>query len=71
MKGDLMFIKNKHIKKAIGISLVITIAAFLLGDMPKNDSPIYLLFISIASFIGVYLVSMMTGKAQQVFQNNH
>lgn len=59
--------QNKHTTKAIGISLLITIFAFFNVDIPKPYTVIYLLFVSVASFISIYLISMITAKAYQKF----
>lgn len=59
--------KDKHITKAIGLSLLITIFVFFNVDSPKPNTPIYLLFVSVASFISVYLISVITAKAYRKF----
>ncbi|WP_282141915.1 hypothetical protein [Cytobacillus oceanisediminis] len=55
--------QNKHTTKAIGISLLITIFAFFNVDIPKPYTVIYLLFVSVASFISIYLISMIYCKS--------
>lgn len=59
--------KNKHMTKAIGLSLLITIFVFFNVDSPKPNTTIYILFVSVASFISIYLISMITTKAYQKF----
>ncbi|MDF2036870.1 hypothetical protein P2R12_07770 [Cytobacillus oceanisediminis] len=58
-----MSTQNKHTAKAIGLSLLITIFAYFNMDSPKPYPAIYILFVSVASFISIYLISMITAKA--------
>ncbi|WP_046173525.1 hypothetical protein [Domibacillus indicus] len=59
--------KNKHIKKAAGISLFMIILAFFIGDSSNTNTAVYLLFVGAASFASVYLISMITAKAYRKF----
>ncbi|WP_010094310.1 hypothetical protein [Ornithinibacillus scapharcae] len=60
--------KNKYIQKAVSVSLLITFIAFFIGENPNKFSPIYLLFVGVASFLSVYLISMIIARAQQSAQ---
>ncbi|EWG12825.1 hypothetical protein PBF_00330 [Cytobacillus firmus DS1] len=60
-----MIPNNKHITKSIGLSLLITIFAFF--NVDTSYTAIYLLFVSVASFISIYLISLITAKAYQKF----
>lgn len=62
-----MSTQNKHTAKAIGLSLLITIFSFFNMDNPIPYTAIYILFVSVASFISIYLISMITAKAYQKF----
>lgn len=54
---------NKHITKSLGLSLLITIFAFFNVDTSHTS----ILFVSVASFISIYLISRITAKAYQKF----
>lgn len=66
-----MYKRSKHIKSAVGISVLITIIVFFIGDIPKTSVPSYILFVGVASFISVYLISIIIAKAHQRFQQTH
>ncbi|PAE23248.1 hypothetical protein CHI10_18795 [Bacillus sp. 7894-2] len=54
---------KKHITKSLGLSLLITILAFFNMDTPYTS----ILFVSVASFISIYLISRITAKAYQKY----
>lgn len=54
---------NKHTTKSLGLSLLITIFAFYNVNTPYTS----ILFVSVASFISIYLISRITAKAYQKF----
>jgi hypothetical protein len=60
--------KNKHIIKAMGLPLLITIFVFFKMGDPNPNATFYLLFVSLAAFISIYFISIVTSKAYQTFE---
>ncbi|QTC41574.1 hypothetical protein I7V34_21445 [Bacillus sp. V3] len=63
-----MSTKNKHIIKAISLSLLITIFVFFNMSDPDPNATIYLLFVPVAAFISIYFISIITAKAYQKYE---
>ncbi|MBG9550045.1 hypothetical protein ABE25_24620 [Cytobacillus firmus] len=62
-----MSTQNKHTAKAIGVSLLITIAALFNIDSLNLYTVIYIPFVFCVSFISVYWISAITAKSFQKF----
>ncbi|TFE00555.1 hypothetical protein E2626_11300 [Jeotgalibacillus salarius] len=58
---------HKHLIKAIGISLLISIFVYLNLDIGTTNMFIYMLFAYVVSFIGIYLISVLSAKAYLKF----
>ncbi|QKY70633.1 hypothetical protein [Lentibacillus sp. CBA3610] len=59
--------RKNTVLKAIGLSLLFTIIAFLVVDNPKPNTAVYLLVVGIASFAAVCVISLITSRAYKKF----
>ncbi|MFD2760618.1 hypothetical protein [Lentibacillus juripiscarius] len=59
--------RKNTVLKAIGLSLLFTIIAFLVVDNPKPNTAVYLLVGWIVSFAAICIISLITSRAHKKF----